>query len=66
MLQSHVIQVDGVFLGAAVRFDCGFRFVATDIRVKALDGTVWPSLGDIERLTQSLYRGEDTPEPPTP
>jgi hypothetical protein len=56
MLQSHIIEIDGAFVGAAVRLDIGFRFVATDIRVEELDGTVWPSLPDLRRLAGGLYR----------
>ncbi len=47
MLQSHVIEIDGVFVGAAVRLDNGYRFIATDIRLDDLDGTIWPSLPDV-------------------
>ena len=37
MLQSHIIDVDGVFVGAAIRIDRGYRFVATDFRLEELD-----------------------------
>lgn len=56
MLQSHVIAVDGTFVGAAVRTDKGYRFVATDFRVEELDGSTWPSLADVTRLAGGLYR----------
>ena len=39
MLQSHIIDVDGVFVGAAIRIDRGYRFVATDFRLEELDST---------------------------
>jgi hypothetical protein len=55
MLQSHVIDVDGVFVGVAIRIDRGFRFVATDFRLEELDSTVWPSLADVRRLARRLY-----------
>ena len=55
MLQSHVIEIDGVFVGAAVRLDNGYRFIATDIRLDGLDGTIWPSLPDVKRLARQLY-----------
>lgn len=65
MLQSHIIEVDGTFVGAAVRLDIGFRFIATDIRVEEMCGTVWPSLADVQRMAQSLYRsGRFIPPPP--
>jgi len=55
MLQSHVIEIDGRFVGAAVRLDSGYRFIAVDFRLEDLDGTVWPSLGDVQRLARRLY-----------
>jgi hypothetical protein len=56
MLQSHVIEIDGAFVGAAVRLDTGYRFIATDIRLEELDGTTWPSLADVRRLVNRLFR----------
>jgi len=56
MLQSHVIEIDGTFVGAAIRLEQGFRFVATDIRLEELDGSTWPSLADVQRLARQLYR----------
>ncbi|MBN8871557.1 MAG: hypothetical protein J0H67_01865 [Rhodospirillales bacterium] len=55
MLQSHIIEVDGAFLGAAVRLDVGYRFIATDMRLDDLDGTIWPTLGQVKRLARQLY-----------
>jgi hypothetical protein len=55
MLQSHVIDVDGAFVGAAIRLDNGYRFIATDIRLEELDGTIWPSLAEVKRLARGLY-----------
>ena len=55
MLQSHVIEIDGHFVGAAVRLDSGYRFIATDIRMDDLDGTIWPSLADVKRLARRLF-----------
>jgi hypothetical protein len=55
MLQSHVIEIDGAFVGAAVRLDCGYRFIATDMKLDELDGSVWPTLADIQRLAHRIY-----------
>jgi hypothetical protein len=55
MLQSHVIDIDGAFVGAAIRLDNGYRFIATDIRLDELDGTIWPTLTDVKRLARRLY-----------
>jgi hypothetical protein len=57
MLQSHIIEVDGAFVGAAVRVDRGFRFVAVDIRLEDLDNRIWPSLAEIERLARRTLAG---------
>lgn len=54
MLQSHVIEIDGVFVGAAIRIDRGYRFVATDFRLEELDCTIWPTLADVKRLARRL------------
>jgi hypothetical protein len=56
MLQSHVIEIDGVFVGAAVQNGTFYRFIAIDPRVEELDASVWPSLDDVRRLTRSLVR----------
>ncbi len=56
MLQSHVIDIDGVFVGAAVRLDRGYRFIATDIRLDDLDGSIWPSLADVQRLARQTIK----------
>jgi hypothetical protein len=57
MLQSHVIDVDGAFVGAAVRLDNGYRFIATDIKLDDLDGSIWPTLDDVQRLARRIYLG---------
>jgi hypothetical protein len=57
MLQSHVIDIDGAFVGAAVRLDTGYRFIATDMKVEELDGSVWPTLADVQRLARRFYFG---------
>lgn len=55
MLQSHIIDIDGVFVGAAIRLDRGYRFVATNMRLEELDQTIWPTLADVQRLARRLY-----------
>ena len=66
MLQSHIIDIDGAFVGAAVRLDLGYRFVATDLRVEELDGFVSPSLEDVKRLVRSLFLTGRLGAPPRP
>lgn len=55
MLQSHTIDIDGVFVGAAVQLDRGYRFIATNMRLEELDQTIWPTLADVQRLARRLY-----------
>jgi hypothetical protein len=55
MLQSHIIDIDGVFVGAAIRIDRGYRFVAIDYRLEELDSSIWPTLADVQRLARRLY-----------
>jgi hypothetical protein len=55
MLQSYIIDIDGVFVGAAIRLDSGYRFVATNLRVEELDESIWPTLADVQRLARRLY-----------
>lgn len=56
MLQSHIIDVDGVFVGAAIRIDRGYRFVATDFRLEELNSTVWPTLDEVRRLARRVLQ----------
>jgi hypothetical protein len=56
MLQSHVIDVDGAFVGAAIRLDRGYRFIATDMRLEDLDGSIWPTLSEVKRLARQLFQ----------
>lgn len=54
MQNSHVIEVSGQFVGAAVQLADSFRFVAIDPRVEDLDGSLWPNLPDIRRVVGHL------------
>jgi hypothetical protein len=63
MLQSHVIEIDGAFVGAAVRLDTGYRFIATDMKLDDLDGSIWPTLADVHRLARQIYFGGRLPSP---
>jgi len=69
MLQSHPIDIDGVFVGAAVRLDQGYRFIAINMRLEELDQTIWPTLADVQRLARRLYLARSFVErdaPPVP
>lgn len=62
MLQSHIIDIDGNFVGAAVRLDVGYRFIATDMKLEDLDGSVFPTLADVQRLARRLYLDGRVPQ----
>ena len=66
MLQSHIIDIDGVFVGAAIRIDRGYRFVAIDFRMEEPDSTIWPTLADVQRLARRLYLTGSFAGPATP
>ena len=66
MLQSHIIDIVGVFVGAAIRIDRGYRFVAIDFRLEELDSTIWPTLADVQRLARRLYQTGSFAGPTTP
>ncbi len=63
MLQSHIIEIDGVFVGAAVRIDRGYRFIATDFRLEELDSSIWPTLADVRRVARRVYLTETSGGP---
>ncbi len=56
--ESRVVEVDGVFLGAAVALEggAGWRFVSADARVSGLDGVVAQSVAEARRMArQALF-----------
>lgn len=55
MLQSHVVDIDGTFVGAAVRQPDGYRFVAVDVRLDDLDGQVWPTLTEVQQQARTMF-----------
>jgi hypothetical protein len=56
MRQSRPIEVDGVFLGAAVEHELGVRFVAVDVRVTEMDQSIWPNLDFAHRSARQLFK----------
>ncbi len=53
---AHIVQVEGNFVGAAMRDPAGFRFVALDVRLDDLDGMVWPSFPELRWQVESIFR----------
>jgi hypothetical protein len=56
MRQSRSIEVDGVFLGAAVEHELGFRFIAVDVRASEMDQSIWPTLDYAYRSARQLFK----------
>jgi hypothetical protein len=56
MFQSHIIEVSGTFIGAAVPTFGKYRFHAVHPQVSDLDGSSWPSLDELKRAAGCLYR----------
>lgn len=57
MVQSQIIEIDGRFVGAAVRQMGGWRFVAVDVRLDGIDGRVMPSVAAISELARATASG---------
>lgn len=56
MRQSRPIEVDGVFLGAAVEHELGVQFIAVDVRVTEMDQSIWPTLDYAYRSARELFK----------
>ena len=62
MKQSHVIEVSGVFAGAAVNTSGYFRFIAVHPRLGELDRSEWPSLSDVRSAVTHVMTTGRLPE----
>ena len=56
MIQSHVIEVGGTFVGAAITTSTGFRFRAVHVKVEDLDESAWRSLDELSNAVARLFR----------
>jgi hypothetical protein len=56
MLQSHVIDIHGVFAGAAIRNERSFRFVAVHPSLAELHHNDFVSLSDMRRVVANHLR----------
>jgi hypothetical protein len=57
MHTSKIVEVDGVFIGAAVLLPDaqGWRFIAADHRADAADGRTAPTLHDTQQLAKRAF-----------
>jgi len=56
MRHSEPIDIDGVFLGAAVEHELGVRFIAVDVRVTDMNESIWPNLHYAKMSARQLFR----------
>jgi len=56
MLKSHVVDIDGTFVGAAVRLPNGYKFVAVDV-------SVWSTLAELLRTVRGAFFSGRVPAP---
>lgn len=56
MKQSHVIEIDGIFVGAAARYGDSYRFVGVDSRLMDMDGQCFGRLSDVREAASRAYR----------
>lgn len=56
MKQSHVIEIDGIFVGAAARYGDRYRFVGVDARLKEMDGQLFTALAEVREAASRTYR----------
>ncbi|MDR3531053.1 MAG: hypothetical protein P4L90_10940 [Rhodopila sp.] len=63
MRHSRPIEVDGVFLGAAVEHELGVRFIAVDARVIDMDQSIWPTVDYAYRSARQLFKSGRAAQP---
>ncbi len=59
MLKSEIVEVDGVFVGAAISLSSrdGLAFFATHERVRTLHGSRLPNMAAVRHQAARHYRG---------
>jgi hypothetical protein len=62
MQQSHIIEIAGVFVGAAVRLPLAYRFVAVRPGLSGIDGREFPTLEAVRRAVRQRI-AEASPRP---
>jgi hypothetical protein len=56
MRQSKPIEINGVFLGAAVEHELGVRFIAVDPRVTDMNQSIWPNFEYALNSAHQMFR----------
>ncbi len=56
MRQSYIIEIDGIFVGAAAFYGDGYTFVGVDSRLKDMHGQHFSQLADVREAASRTYR----------
>ncbi len=56
MRQSYIIEIDGIFVGAAAFYGDGYTFKGVDARLKAMDGQHFAQLSEVREAASRTYR----------
>ncbi len=56
MRQSYIIEIDGVFVGAAAFYGDGYTFKGVDSRLKDMDGQHFAQLSEVREAASRTYR----------
>ena len=62
MIRSHVVDIAGVFAGAAIKQPTHFEFVAVHPRASAIDRNEWRSLSELRRAAAYVMTTGRVPE----
>jgi len=54
--QSYIIEIDGIFVGAAAFNGDGYTFKGVDSRLKDLDGQHFAQLSEVREAASRTYR----------
>jgi hypothetical protein len=65
MQKSKIVEVDGIFIGAAVLLSEreGWQFVAADHRADEANGRIAPTLHDTQQLAKRAFFSARSPAP---
>lgn len=55
--QSHIIELDGQFVAAALCSGQELRLVPIDPRLSELEGSMWPDLAAARNAAATVWRG---------
>jgi hypothetical protein len=54
--QSYIIEIDGIFVGAAAFYGDGYTFKGVDARLKDMDGQHFARLSEVKEAASRTWR----------